>query len=45
MKKLLEFLAGLVKALFGVDSESSEPETPRETPVEETVTCHTGTLT
>ena len=38
MEKLLEFLAGLVKALFGWDSESPEPETPRETPVEETVT-------
>ena len=44
MKKLLEFLAGLVKALFGVDSESSEPETPRETPVEETVTGWGGDL-
>lgn len=36
MEKLLEFLVGLVKVLFGVDSESSAPETPRETPVEET---------
>lgn len=38
MKKLLEFLLGLVKVLFGVDSESPAPEKPRETPVEETVT-------
>lgn len=38
MKKLLEFLVGLVKVLFGVDSESPAPETPRETPVEEVVT-------
>lgn len=37
MEKLLEFLAGLVKLLFGRDSESPVPETPRETPVEETV--------
>ena len=37
MKKLLEFLAWLVKVLFGVDSESPAPEKPRETPVEETV--------
>lgn len=36
MEKLLEFLVGLVKVLFGVDSESSAPETPRKTPVEET---------
>ena len=36
MEKLLEFLAGLVKVLFGWDSESPAPETPRETPVEET---------
>lgn len=42
MEKLLEFLAGLVKALFGWDSESPEPETPRETPVEETVTGWEG---
>lgn len=42
MKKLLEFLVGLVKVLFGVDSESPEPETPRETPVEETVTGWEG---
>lgn len=36
MKKLLEFLAGLVKVLFGGGSESPAPETPRETPAEET---------
>ena len=42
MEKLLEFLAGLVKVLFGRDSESSAPETPRETPVEETVTGWEG---
>nr|DAZ42655.1 MAG TPA: hypothetical protein [Caudoviricetes sp.] len=42
MEKLLEFLAGLVKVLFGVDSESPAPETPRETPVEETVTGWEG---
>ena len=36
MEKLLEFLAGLVKVLFGWDSESPAPETPRET-------RHTGT--
>lgn len=42
MKKLLEFLVGLVKVLFGVDSESPAPETPRETPVEETVTGWEG---
>lgn len=42
MEKLLEFLAGLVKALFGWDSESPAPETPRETPVEETVTGWEG---
>lgn len=42
MKKLLEFLAGLVKVLFGVDSESPAPETPRETPVEEVVTGWEG---
>lgn len=33
---------GLVKVLFGVDSESPAPETPRETPVEETVTGWEG---
>ena len=32
MEKLLEFLAELVKVLFGVDSESPAPETPKETP-------------
>lgn len=42
MEKLLEFLVGLVKVLFGVDSESPAPETPRETPVEETVTGWDG---
>ena len=47
MEKLLEFLAGLVKVLFGWDSESPAPETPRETTVEKAVTGwaprHTGT--
>lgn len=42
MEKLLEFLVGLVKALFGVDSESPAPEKPRETPVEEAVTGWEG---
>lgn len=42
MKKLLEFLVGLVKVLFGGDSESPAPEKPRETPVEETVTGWEG---
>lgn len=42
MEKLLEFLAGLVKLLFGRDSESPVPETPRETPVEEAVTGWEG---
>lgn len=42
MKKLLEFLVGLVKVLFGVDGESPTPETPRETPVEEAVTGWDG---
>lgn len=42
MEKLLEFLAGLVKLLFGRDSESPAPETPRETPVEEAVTGWEG---
>lgn len=42
MEKLLEFLAGLVKVLFGVDGESSAPETPREAPVEEAVTGWEG---
>ena len=36
MEKLLEFLAWLVKVLFSGDGESPAPETPRETPVEET---------
>ena len=42
MEKLLEFLAGLVKVLFGGDSESPAPETPREAPVEEAVTGWEG---
>lgn len=42
MKKLLEFLVGLVKVIFGVDSESPAPEKPRETPVEEAVTGWEG---
>ena len=42
MKKLLEFLVGLVKVLFGGGSESPAPETPRETPVEEVVTGWEG---
>ena len=42
MEKLLEFLAWLVKVLFGKDSESPAPETPRETPVEEAVTGWEG---
>ena len=42
MEKLLEFLACLVKVLFGGDSESPAPETPRETPVEEAVTGWEG---
>ena len=42
MEKLLEFLVGLLKVLFGRDSESPVPETPRETPVEETVTGWEG---
>lgn len=42
MEKFLEFLVGLVKVLFGVDSESPAPETPRETPVEEVVTGWEG---
>lgn len=42
MEKLLEFLVGLVKVLFGVDSESSAPETPRETPVEDSATGWEG---
>ena len=42
MEKLLEFLAGLVKVLFGGDSESPAPEKPREPPVEEAVTGWEG---
>ena len=42
MEKLLEFLAWLVKVLFGRDGESPEPETPREIPVEEAVTGWDG---
>lgn len=42
MEKLLEFLAWLVKVLFGGDSESLAPETPRETPVEKAVTGWEG---
>lgn len=42
MEKLLEFLAGLVKMLFGGDSESFAPETPRETSVEEAATGWEG---
>lgn len=42
MKKFLEFLAELLKVLFGGDNESPTPETPRETPVEEAVTGWEG---
>lgn len=42
MEKFLEFLVGLVKVLFGVDSESPAPEKPREPPVEEVVTGWEG---
>lgn len=42
MEKFLEFLVGLVKVLFGVDSESPVPEKPREPPAEETVTGWEG---
>lgn len=42
MEKFLEFLVGLVKVLFGVDSESPAPEKPREPPAEETVTGWEG---
>jgi GH25 family lysozyme M1 (1,4-beta-N-acetylmuramidase) len=42
MEKLLEFLVGLLKVLFGGGSESPAPETPRETPVEEAVTGWEG---
>lgn len=44
MEKLLEFLVGLLKVLFGRDSESLSPETPREPPVEKTVTGWEGDL-
>lgn len=42
MEKLLEFLVGLLKVLFGGNSESPAPETPREPPVEEAVTGWEG---
>lgn len=42
MEKFLEFLVGLVKVIFGVDSESPAPEKPREPPAEETVTGWEG---
>ena len=43
MEKLLEFLAWLVKVLFGGDGKSPAPETPRETtPVEEAFTGWKG---
>jgi GH25 family lysozyme M1 (1,4-beta-N-acetylmuramidase) len=42
MEKLLEFLVGLLNVLFCGKSESPAPETPRETPVEETVTGWEG---
>lgn len=42
MEKLLEFLVGLLKVLFGGNSESPAPETPRETPAEKTVTGWEG---
>jgi GH25 family lysozyme M1 (1,4-beta-N-acetylmuramidase) len=42
MEKLLEFLVGLLKVLFGGDSESPAPEKPREPPVEEAVTGWEG---
>ena len=42
MEKLLEFLVRLVKVLFGGDSESPAPETPREPPVEKFVTGWEG---
>lgn len=38
----MELLAWLVKVLFGGDSESPAPETPRETPVEKAVTGWEG---
>lgn len=43
MEKLFEFLAWLVKVLFGGDGKSPAPETPRETtPVEEAFTGWKG---
>jgi GH25 family lysozyme M1 (1,4-beta-N-acetylmuramidase) len=42
VEKLLEFLVGLLKVLFGGNSESPAPETPREPPVEEAVTGWEG---
>lgn len=42
MEKILEFLVGLLNVLFCGKSESPAPETPRETPVEETVTGWEG---
>ena len=42
MEKLLEFLVGLLKVLFGRDSESPSPETPREPPVEDAATGWEG---
>lgn len=42
MEKLLEFLVGLLKVLFGGGSESPAPEKPREHPVEEAVTGWEG---
>ena len=44
MEKLFEFLAWLVKVLFGGDGESPAPETPGDTPVEEAVTGWEGDL-
>ena len=44
MEKLLEFLVGLLKVLFGRDSESPSPETPREPPVEDAATGWEGDL-
>ena len=42
MEKLLEFLVGLVKVLFGGGSESPAPEKSREPPVDEAVTGWEG---
>ena len=42
MEKFLEFLVGLLKVIFGGDSESPAPETPRKPPAEETVTGWEG---